>query len=217
MEGTREECLLTEKEVKDLFETEEVQATNDRSKNKVSTFAHMKAAIGDWDIEKDWTREGSWINGVKIDGKIAGMYFCTSTKKGVRHMTGRHLIVLEKYRDGLLGVTLMNSGNALAYDSGVRRFRFFSNTPITQFHEFMGYRFWSISKTGMPFYYGPIMDTNIRKSNREVNKLDVDFLRMTLAPELEKQIKDHPIHLDYIRVTDKPWWDGRPVKSIDLL
>lgn len=120
-------------------------------KGRSSSLSHLKSAIYDWNIERNWNNERAEI--INIEDK--GFAFITFTKREPRHCSLRHIFVLEEYRGQNIGRAIMNKLYDNMKTRNINILRFFVDIPSIDFYKKIGYNnFHGLSKTGLPFYYG---------------------------------------------------------------
>lgn len=119
----------------------------------LSSKSHLKNALYDWRIEKQWDSPNAKV--LNLGNK--GFMFISYTKKEPRHCSLRHFFVLEKYRGLKVGFDMMKLLEKEILDNKVRYLRFFANKPSIGFYEKLGYKWHGISKTGLPFTYWDLL------------------------------------------------------------
>ena len=92
---------------------------------KISSKSHLKAAMFDWNIERNWDIPNAYI----IHHEEKGFAFFQLTKRNPRHCTLRHVFVLEDYRKEGVGVHLINKVYETMRNNNVNIIRFFANIP----------------------------------------------------------------------------------------
>jgi GNAT superfamily N-acetyltransferase len=115
----------------------------------LSSKSHLKNALYDWRIEKQWDNDNAKV--LNLGNK--GFMFISYTKREPRHCTLRHFFVLEKYRGLSIGHDMLDLLHKEILDNKVRFLRFFANKPSIGFYERLGYEWHGLSKTGLPFTY----------------------------------------------------------------
>jgi len=140
--------IKTEKEMEKLLK--EIEHTKGGS---LSSKSHLKNALYDWRVEKQWDKESSKV--FSLEDK--GFMFISYTKREPRHCTLRHFFVLEQYRGKNIGAEMMKMLEEYMKENYVMLLRFFANKPSIKFYEKLGYRWHGISKTGLPFTYWNII------------------------------------------------------------
>ena len=119
----------------------------------ISSKSHLKSAIYDWNIEKQWDSPNAKV--LHLDQKA--FMFISFTKREPRHCTLRHFFVLEQYRGQNIGSEMMSYLTKEILDNKVRYLRFFANKPSIGFYESLGYKWHGLSKTGLPFTYWDLL------------------------------------------------------------
>tara|TARA_R100000655_G_scaffold99933_1_gene144091 strand:+ start:4483 stop:5016 length:534 start_codon:yes stop_codon:yes gene_type:complete len=126
---------------------------DDYKGGSLSSKSHLKNAIYDWNIEKQWNSPNAKV--LHLDQKA--FMFISFTKREPRHCTLRHFFVLENYRGKNIGSEMMSYLSKEILDNKVRYLRFFANKPSIGFYESLGYKWHGLSKTGLPFTYWDLL------------------------------------------------------------
>jgi GNAT superfamily N-acetyltransferase len=134
---------------------------------KLSSKTHLKMALYDWNVERNWNTTNSFI----IHDNKKGFAFFQITKKDPRHCTLRHIFVLEEYRKQGVGINLVNKVYETMRDNDVNVIRFYANLPAKLFYEKLGYQWLGESKNGLPFTYTDIDTMEPIYNEKQVKKL----------------------------------------------
>ena len=118
-------------------------------KGRESSKSHLKSALYDWRVEKQWEKESSCV--ISYEGK--GYAFLTFTVRNPKYCVLRHLVTLEEFRGQGIGTSLMEMMYAEMRKREYRIVRFFADIPSVGFYEKNGYHWHGKSKTGLSFTY----------------------------------------------------------------
>jgi GNAT superfamily N-acetyltransferase len=140
--------IKTEEEMEQLLnEIEHIKG------GSLSSKSHLKNALYDWRIEKQWNKDSAKV----FSYEDKGFMFISYTKREPRHCTLRHFFVLEEYRGQQIGLKMMKMLEEDMKNNYVMLLRFFANKPSIEFYEKLGYKWHGLSKTGLPFTYWNII------------------------------------------------------------
>jgi len=136
----------------DEIEQQLINDNNYTYKGQTSSLSHLKSALQEWRVEKNWSRgNNSFVFTIEEKGYI----FFTFIKSAPRHCTLRHIFVFEQYRNQKIAFYLFDKMIDVAKKMKVNILRMFAVKTALPFYKkkniisYHGY-----SKTGMPFYYG---------------------------------------------------------------
>lgn len=110
-----------------LLETLQTNAPTKRSRS--ASLAHLKSALYDWNTEQNWSRNSTKV----FTYGNKGYMFVTVTEKEPRHLTLRHIFVLEQYRGQGIGTALMQMLYEYMVKQNVKFLRFFADLPSIGF------------------------------------------------------------------------------------
>ena len=131
----------------------EVSSNASNESHKTSFTSHLKSAIYDWRVERQWNKPYSFI--YSFDDK--GFIFFTYTQKFPRHCTLRHIFVKFNNRVSGVGTKLFDFMKSKMNADNVNILRMFINPPALRFYQKHNIKnFHGKSKTGLDFYYGDI-------------------------------------------------------------
>lgn len=135
-----------EQQLEDLLKKLEEKGLKGRTSSK----SHLKQALYDWRVEKNWQSNNAKV--ISVDD--CGFAFITFTKREPRHCTIRHLFVLEDFRGQGYGKRLIDCIKQEMSKENITVMRFFADRPSISFYESLGFTWHGVSKTNLPFYYG---------------------------------------------------------------
>jgi len=156
-----------------------------------STFSHLNSATVDWNMEQQWNSKRAFaIKMINEQGDVVGCVFFTHTISGERHWTLRHITVFEEYRKMGVATILLNHFYNLIYTNpiNIHWLRFFSDKKSIKFYEKFDFKWLGLSKSGLPYTYVKIMDSDVRTSNKLFNEIrDDEYARLNTRIKLQKQ------------------------------
>ena len=135
------------------YSTEEKIEKKKKYKQRGNPYQHLKTALLDWRVEKQWSKENSVV--ATIDNTT--FIFVTFTNREPRHVTIRHIMSLPQANKGQATFLIKQRLKKESIDRGVYRLRMFQDKKSEVFYDKIGYgAFHGKSKTGLKFYYGDL-------------------------------------------------------------
>lgn len=170
-----------------------------------SSYSHFQSASVDWNMEQQWGKPNAFaLKMVNEKDEIVGGIFVTHTVSGIRHWTLRHVVICEEHRNKGLATKLMAYLYNLIYthQSNIKWLRFFSNKTSVDFYNKQGFEWLGLSKTGLPFTFVLVLDTDVKKSNA----------LFKLVRDEEYNLIRHKMEIQFAKLKEV-WYEFKPLSN----